>query len=540
MKIAIYSRKSVFTGKGESIENQIELCREYCSRNYIGKDIQYIVYEDEGFSGGNTNRPQFQQLLKDAENKKFNALICYRLDRISRNVSDFSTTLDLLQNNNIDFISIKEQFDTSTPMGRAMVYISSVFAQLERETIAERVRDNMLQLAKTGRWLGGQIPTGFNSERCTYIDNEMKERSLVKLTPNHEELEIIKMIYSIYLKEHSIRETSRLLESYGYKGKNGGSFDGTVIRRILRNPIYVISDSNTHSYLRNTGANVFGKANGNGYLTYNKKKQTVIGRDIDEWIIAVSNHKGVISSAEWLKVQNLLDENKEKNKQSIRFGTGDNNACFSGILKCYKCGANMVIKRSGKNSKKNNEPYLYYVCANKDKHKCDNRNVRVERLDPIIIDEMKAYNVDLLINSLEESIQKVDTSTNDKHSKKISNEIQEKRNASSNLVKRLALAPNDDIAEIIMKEIKLLNDEIAELEKSLSNIENDTIETNDIKLNVEMVVKSLKNFNDNIDVVENIAQKRFLIRSVLSEVIWNGDTNTYKAKIRGMDDSKKK
>ena len=101
MKIAIYSRKSVFTGKGESIENQIELCKEYCNKNYLGEKIEYLIYEDEGFSGGNTNRPQFQQLLKNAKTKKFNALICYRLDRISRNVADFSTTLELLQANNI-------------------------------------------------------------------------------------------------------------------------------------------------------------------------------------------------------------------------------------------------------------------------------------------------------------------------------------------------------------------------------------------------------------------------------------------------------
>ncbi|HAK41524.1 MAG TPA: recombinase family protein, partial [Clostridium sp.] len=84
---------------------------------------------------------------------------------------------------NIDFVSIKEQFDTSTPMGRAMVYISSVFAQLERETIAERIKDNMYQLAKTGRWLGGQTPLGFNSERVKYYDEEMNEKSMSKLIP---------------------------------------------------------------------------------------------------------------------------------------------------------------------------------------------------------------------------------------------------------------------------------------------------------------------------------------------------------------------
>ncbi|OAA83275.1 hypothetical protein WY13_03603 [Clostridium ljungdahlii] len=119
MRAAIYSRKSKFTAKGESIENQIEMCKEYCNKNF-DEEIEFIIYEDEGFSGGNVDRPQFQQMIKDAKNEKFDALVCYRLDRVSRNVADFSSTLELLQQHDISFISIKEQFDTSTPMGKAM------------------------------------------------------------------------------------------------------------------------------------------------------------------------------------------------------------------------------------------------------------------------------------------------------------------------------------------------------------------------------------------------------------------------------------
>ncbi|MDV9850653.1 recombinase family protein [Clostridioides difficile] len=126
MKAAIYSRKSRFTGKGDSIENQIQLCIDYAKSIGI-KD--FLIYEDEGFSGSNIDRPQFKKMMQDAKDKKFNYLVCYRLDRISRNVSDFSTLIEKLNELNISFISIKEQFDTSTPMGRAMMFISSVFAR---------------------------------------------------------------------------------------------------------------------------------------------------------------------------------------------------------------------------------------------------------------------------------------------------------------------------------------------------------------------------------------------------------------------------
>src|SRR5690554_4585341 len=99
---AIYSRKSKFTGKGESIQNQIELCKEYAEKNFQVDD--FIIYEDEGYSGGHTQRPKYTEMIGDISKGKFCLLICYRLDRISRNISDFSNLVELLQEHNIDFV----------------------------------------------------------------------------------------------------------------------------------------------------------------------------------------------------------------------------------------------------------------------------------------------------------------------------------------------------------------------------------------------------------------------------------------------------
>ena len=159
MKAAIYSRKSKFTGKGDSIENQIQLCMDYSKSIGIK---EFLVYEDEGFSGGNIDRPQFKKMMQDAKDKKFDCLVCYRLDRISRNVSDFSTLIEKLNKLEISFISIKEQFDTSTPMGRAMIGMISIFAELERELITERVKEGVKNARARGR-LGGR--PRINSEK---------------------------------------------------------------------------------------------------------------------------------------------------------------------------------------------------------------------------------------------------------------------------------------------------------------------------------------------------------------------------------------
>ena len=247
MKIAIYSRKSRFSESGESVENQIQLCKEYIEKHFDNIE-KFYIYEDEGFSGGNTDRPQFQLMLKDAKNKKFDVLVCYRLDRVSRNIADFSNLIEELQRHDISFISIKEQFDTSTPLGRAMMYIASVFAQLERETIAERIRDNMHQLAKTGRWLGGTTPLGFDSEPITYIDHEGKQKKMYKLSPIKGELEIVKLIFDKYLEFQSLSQLEVFCLQNNIKTRKGKDFGKITLRRILTNPVYCKADIDAYNY----------------------------------------------------------------------------------------------------------------------------------------------------------------------------------------------------------------------------------------------------------------------------------------------------
>ena len=134
-KIAIYARKSVFREDSISIESQIEMCQ------YEARGQEYVVYKDNGYSGKNTDRPDFQRMISDIKSGTISKVIVYKLDRVSRSVLDFSGLMDLFQKYKVDFVSATEHFDTSSPMGRAMLNICIVFAQLERETIQQRVID---------------------------------------------------------------------------------------------------------------------------------------------------------------------------------------------------------------------------------------------------------------------------------------------------------------------------------------------------------------------------------------------------------------
>ena len=144
-----------------SVETQIRMCRSRCR-----DDEKTAVYIDRGFSGKNLKRPGYLRMIHDLNAGKIRRVIVYRLDRLSRSVSDFSAMWQIFEQHGVEFSSISEQFDTSTPIGKAMVYIIMTFAQLERETIAERITDNYYARVRSGAWPGGRAPFGF---RCARI-----------------------------------------------------------------------------------------------------------------------------------------------------------------------------------------------------------------------------------------------------------------------------------------------------------------------------------------------------------------------------------
>ena len=317
--VAIYSRKSKWTGKGESIENQIELCRRYIHAHFPGC-VEMRVYEDEGCSGGSTARPKFKQMIQDAKQAAFSAVVCYRLDRVSRNIGDFAKLIEELETLGIAFISVKERFDTSSPIGRAMMYISSVFSQLERETIAERIRDNMHELAKTGRWLGGISPTGYASEKMARVTADGKTKSVCRLKIVPKEAETVRQIFAAFLTSGSLVKTEAHFARLNYRTKTGRRFTRFALKNILTNPVYMMADQDAYRYWSEKGAALFAEASAfdgtRGIMAYNRTlqqpgKSNKI-RPVNEWIVAVGQHGGLVSGADWIKAQRLFAQNRAK------------------------------------------------------------------------------------------------------------------------------------------------------------------------------------------------------------------------------------
>ncbi len=370
MEFAIYSRKSKQTGKGESIQNQIDHCRKYIV-NRFGENHGVHIFAEEGYSAKNRCRPQFQSMLATAEQKKLDYIVCYRLDRISRNVGDFALLIEQLAKWNIAFICVQEQFDTSTPTGRAMMYMASVFAQLERETIGERVKDNMFYLAKKGYWLGGTFPLGFVSVRVSENGH-----SYCHLVQQRQEMKIVQKIYVLFLEYYSLSAIKRKLEEEKIYSRQGNCFSLMALKEILTNPVYCKADQKAREYFCKKGAEVtFSEkecSDKYGLMVYNKRnysKKSAPRQGVEHWIVALGKQEGILSGELWVSIQNYFERHKKKQK------TENDYALLSGILYCGNCGEKMQPK-------KRNSYMFDYICKNKLKGKsCTMQNLAGKETD---------------------------------------------------------------------------------------------------------------------------------------------------------------
>lgn len=328
-KDAVYARQSLDKKDSLSIETQIDKGKEYS-----GEEVE--IYQDRGYSGKNIERPDLKRLKADIEANRIKRVIVYRLDRISRNITDFYQMYQLMETHKVEFVSLREQFETSSPMGRAMMGILIVFAQMERESIQERVKDNYYyRIAGDGRWPGGPAPRGFDIARTEDNKPTLKQNA---------DIEMVKMAFEKYAYDAntSLAKIGKELSAEGYKSNRAnGAFDNCTIARMLQNPIYAIADNLLYKYFKtrsahilndeaswdgSTSAHIVGKKTGNS----NTRKYT----SLEEQTVYKTNFSGVVSSATYIAVQERL----AKNEQIRRANAPSKMKELAGLVKCAKCG----------------------------------------------------------------------------------------------------------------------------------------------------------------------------------------------------------
>lgn len=283
----------------------------------------YAIFEDAGYSGKNTDRPNFQKMMSQIRSGAFTHLLVWKIDRISRNLLDFSSMYKELKELGVVFVSKNEQFDTSTAMGEAMLKIVLVFAELERNMTSERVSATMISRASNGQWNGGRVPFGYD------YDYENKTFSI-----NKQESEVVKLIHDKYEEMQSLVQEARYLNEHNFTTREGNEWSPVTLLIILRNIFYC------------------------GDYQYNTLKEGNRQKikDRSEWIIVENHHEAIISKEQKERIITKLESRRRLDK---RIRETKNIHVFSSLLICSNCGKAMWATPT---NRKNDWACSKYVC----------------------------------------------------------------------------------------------------------------------------------------------------------------------------------
>ena len=238
-RCAIYTRKSTDEGLEQAF-NSLDAQREACaafilSQKHEGWTVLPMPYDDGGYSGGTMERPALQRLLADIEADRIDVIVVYKVDRLTRALSDFAKLVEVFDRRGVSFVSITQQFNTTTSMGRLTLNILLSFAQFERELIGERVRDKIAASKKKGMWMGGTVPLGYDAKDRKLVVNEVEARTVVD-------------IFQRYLKLRSVRSLGEELAAAGIRSKRRLRPDGTEYghQRFSLGALYLMLQNRTY------------------------------------------------------------------------------------------------------------------------------------------------------------------------------------------------------------------------------------------------------------------------------------------------------
>ena len=369
MAIALYARKSVERENSISCETQIEYCRSVIKPDERGEKV--LTFVDNGFSGGNVNREGFQKMMNLVRQGRVGKVIVYKLDRISRSLSDFVNILQEFKAHKVEFVSSQESFDTSSPYGELIVKILMVFAEFERTSTINRVTQAYAHRSEMGFYMGGRQPYGF--ELVPTVIHNIKTK---KLNPLPSEIEQIRYIFEVYAQENvSLRRLMDILLAEGKQPLNGSRWTTAKLSTLLKNPIYVRADSDVYDYYERRGVQMVtdvSQFTGEcGAQLYGHTKHTPGDPDWSDMKLVLLTHPGTVDSDIWLKCQRKLEKNHQ-----ITNSYSNPTSWLAGKVICEKCGHTMTTIKGKVN--KNGEMRRYFNCTGKSHKKiCTGPNVTI-------------------------------------------------------------------------------------------------------------------------------------------------------------------
>lgn len=356
-KAALYIRVSTtYQVEKDSLPMQREDLINYAK--YALNIDKYEIFEDAGYSAKSTERPAYQHMMSRLRDREFSHLLVWKIDRISRNLIDFSEMYNELKKLGVTFVSKNEQFQTDTPMGEAMLKIILVFAELERKMTSERVSSVMISRASKGQWNGGKVPYGYDYDKTT------KE-----FTINPVEASVVERIFTMYETCPSLLAIARELNSEGITTKSGIAWTPVTVSRLMHNIFY------TGAYRYNRLC----ESNGSNKTPTSERKQ-------EDWVIYENHHPAIIDRVRQERVLEKMASQRrggwgmDKGKSYMR----KNVHIFSGLISCGICGS--VYQSTSDKMRSNGYVPSIYLCARRRRFSdCDNSSVTDAYIGPFVL-----------------------------------------------------------------------------------------------------------------------------------------------------------
>ncbi|EOU2126404.1 recombinase family protein [Clostridium perfringens] len=496
--IAIYCRVSTEeqSENGYSIDEQERLLEEWCKK--MGYVI-YKCYSDRGISGKNIkDRPALKELLSDAKAGKFDMVISWKINRISRKLEDVLKIVNLLEKNNITFKSYSEPFETDTPAGRMQFQMMALIGEFERGTIAQNVKMGMIAKAKSGNWCGGRV-LGYDLVPNNSPEEEKKGKN--KLEINEKEAEIVRFIFNEYSKGKGYKAITNKMNKLGYKTKKGNNFSVGSIRDILTNPVYI------------------GEIRYNVRQNWSEKRR----RNINPNPIRVKGkHEAIIDRELWDKVQLILESKKGKPSRIY-----DGEYPLTGILRCPKCGAGMVISRTTNTLADGTKKRIAYYCCGNWKNKgtsvCNSNTIRVDKANEYVFKKIEELvSNEAMIKAVVENINK-ERKDKVKPAKRLLGDIDKELEKLDKRKRKIFEAYEDDILtkEEFQTRKNELNEKIRILEEEKKPLLHTISEEVSEEIPYEFIKDILMNFSKILNSSVSREQQKKLLHMIISEITMN-------------------
>ena len=496
--IAIYCRVSADEQAefGYSIDEQKRLLEEWCKANDY---IIYKCYSDRGISGKNIkDRPALKELLSDAKEGKFDMVISWKINRVSRKLEDVLKIVNLLEKNDITFKSYSEPFETDTPAGRMQFQMMALIGEFERGTIAQNVKMGMIAKAKSGNWCGGRV-LGYDLVPNNSPEEEKKGKN--KLEINEKEAEIVRFIFNEYSKGKGYKAITNKMNKLGYKTKRGNNFSVGSIRDILTNPVYI------------------GEIRYNVRQNWSEKRR----RNINPNPIRVKGkHEAIIDRELWDKVQLILESKKGKPSRIY-----DGEYPLTGILRCPKCGAGMVISRTTNTLADGTKKRIAYYCCGNWKNKgtsvCNSNTIRVDKANEYVFKKIEELvSNEAMIKAVVKNINK-ERKDKVKPAKRLLSDIDKELEKLDKRKRKIFEAYEDDILtkEEFQTRKDELNEKIRILEEEKKPLLNTIYEDGSEEIPYEFIKDILMNFSKILNSSTSREQQKKLLHMVISEITMN-------------------